>query len=151
MARNVELLLYLFPMEERSRCFGEIQNQFQCASVSCVPSKELRLFSVTTFSWQMPSLWTRPCYNILSFLSPCVPDAPHADSLSLQRRPAHALLLPDDVARVHCYCVFSEIPGVSVECGIGKAQKVGQDVWPFQKVSKGCLSRPFLCRVPGVE
>lgn len=117
----------------------------------CVPSKELCLFSVTTFSWQMPSLWTRPCYNILSFLSPCVPDAPHADSLSLQRRPAHALLLPDDVARVHCYCVFSEIPGVSVECGIGKAQKVGQDVWPLQKVSKGCLSRPFLCRVPGVE
>lgn len=51
---------------------------------------------------------------VSSLFLPCVSDSPHSDSFPLQRRPAHALLLPDDAARVHRYCVLSKVPGVSV-------------------------------------
>lgn len=40
-------------------------------------------------------------------------DSSHTDRLPLQCRPAHSLLLPDDVARVNSHCLLPQVPGVS--------------------------------------
>lgn len=56
--------------------------------------------------WMILSCW--PC-----FLMSLSADSPHTDGLPVQRRPSHALLLPDDATGGHRYRLLTQVQRVS--------------------------------------
>ncbi|NXL65098.1 STABP protein, partial [Chordeiles acutipennis] len=110
------------------------QNYFQCVSLSSVPSKELRFFSVTTFSWQMLSLWIS---------SPTLLELPLLCSPVFQTHPTQTAFLSSVDLHTHCSYQMMLPESIAIVCS-PKYQETG-----FFKLTEHGLEEISSCRQKG--
>lgn len=109
MARKAELLLSSFQMQRRSRCSGAIQSCCLHVSKSSVPSEELCLFTIPTFTWQIQPVGgggeahPNPLWCSL-FPSPVFQTHPtqtaFLSSVDLHTHCSYQMMLPESIAIV---------------------------------------------------